>query len=365
MFALECFDCSNTYDINDKRWKCDCGGFLNIKSDIKFDLTLIDNKSKGLWRYRRFIPIFKNESVVTFGEGYTPIVQDEIYKREVYFKLDYMFPSGSYKDRGSTVLLSKIKELGIDSVVEDSSGNAGASVAMYSAKAGVNADIYVPESTSKGKHVQIESFGANLVLIKGDRKATTNAVISAANRKYYASHVWNPFFFEGTKTFIYEIFEQLGNKLPENIVMPVGNGTLLIGAYIACKNLLESGYIGKFPKFYCVQSENCAPILEFLEGNCREYRGTIAEGIAIKKPLRLKQMIDIITETGGAVIAVSDTDVKTALKEIMKKGYFIEPTSASVIAALKNIDVGRSTVVELTGSGLKASDKIGEIIKKH
>ncbi|UOD35195.1 threonine synthase [Deferribacteraceae bacterium V6Fe1] len=365
MYALECYGCGTTYDINDKRWKCDCGSFLNIKSEIRFDLALIDKKISGLWRYRRFIPIFKDETVVTFGEGFTPIVQDEIYGRKVYFKMDYLFPSGSYKDRGSTVLLSKIKELGIDSVVEDSSGNAGASVAMYSAKAKVKADIYVPESTSKGKLVQVESFGANLVLVKGDREATTNAVMSAANEKYYASHVWNPFFFEGTKTFIYEIFEQLGNKLPENIVMPVGNGTLLIGAYIACKELLASGYIDKFPRFYCVQSENCAPVLEALDGNCREYGETIAEGIAIKKPLRLKQMAEIITETSGSVVIVSDSDVKSALKEIMKKGYFIEPTSASVIAALKDIDVGQSTVIELTGVGLKASEKIGEIIKKH
>ncbi|MBZ4672840.1 MAG: threonine synthase [Deferribacteraceae bacterium] len=365
MYALECYGCGTTYDINDKRWKCDCGSFLNIKSDIKFEISLIDNKSSGLWRYRRFIPIFNNESVITYGEGYTPIVQEEVYDKKVYLKLDYMFPSGSYKDRGSTVLLSKIKELGIDNVVEDSSGNAGASVAMYSAKAGVKADIYVPESTSKGKLVQVEAFGANLVLVKGDREATTNAVMSAAKEKYYASHVWNPFFFEGTKTFIYEIFEQLGNKLPENIVMPVGNGTLLIGAYIACKELLKSGYIDKFPKFYCVQSENCAPLLEVLEGNGLEYSETIAEGIAIKKPLRLNQMAEIITETGGTVVTVSDSDVKSALKEIMKKGYFIEPTSASVIAALKDIDVRESTVVELTGVGLKATEKIGEIIKKH
>lgn len=362
MYLLKCYFCEREYEINDPVYKCACGGFLDIITDEKINFDFVNDKIKGLWRYEKFIPVFSNKRV-TFGECFTPLVEDVIYGKNVYLKLDYLFPSGSYKDRGSAVLISKAKELGVSKIVEDSSGNAGASIAMYCAKANIEADIYVPASTSKGKLAQVRAFGANLKLVEGDRQKTSEAVLKAAENIYYASHVYNPFFFEGTKTFIFEIYEQLGYRLPDNIVMPVGNGTLLIGAYIACKQMIESGYIDKFPKFVCVQSENCAPLSQMLNARPLIYSETIAEGIAIKNPLRALQMLKIIKETNAALVTVSDNDIKNALLSVAGMGYYIEPTSASVIAALKNIDLVGDTVVELTGSGLKANDKISYLIE--
>jgi len=362
MYRLKCYSCGKEYDINEPLWKCECGGFFNIVSDITLDFNALDKNVFGLWRYQRFIPVFSRESIVSFGECFTPLVKEAIWGKDVFLKLDYLFPSGSYKDRGSTVLISKVKECGIDKIVEDSSGNAGASVAMYAAKAKIEADIYIPASTSKGKLVQVRAFGANLRLIDGDRQKTSEAILHAAESTYYASHVYNPFFFEGTKTFIFEIFEQLENNLPDNIIIPVGNGTLLIGTYIACKQLMGGGYIDKFPRFICVQSENCAPLTELLYNERTTYSDTLAEGIAIKNPLRLNQMGEIIKETGGEVITVSDQEIRDSLIEIMKLGYYIEPTSAAAIAAINKIELTGSTVVELTGSGLKANEKIFHLL---
>lgn len=363
MYALRCYSCNREYDINKPIWRCECGGFLDIVSDEKVDLSLVDKTINGFWRYKKFIPVFSEEAIVSFNESFTPLVRDKVFGKDVFLKLDYLFPSGSYKDRGSSVLVSKVKELGISKVLEDSSGNAGSSIAMYCAKANVEANIFVPSSTSKGKLTQLVAFGANLKLVKGDRQATSEAAINTAERMYYASHVYNPFFFEGTKTFIFELFEQMNFKLPDNIVMPVGNGTLLIGAYIACKQLMESGYIDKFPKFVCVQSDNCSPLSYVLYGKEKKYSTTMAEGIAIRNPLRLDQMCEIIKETKGIVVTVLEEDIKEGLLEMVRKGYYIEPTSASAIAALKVVDLTGSTLVELTGNGLKANEKIYSLLK--
>ncbi|MEM9982561.1 MAG: pyridoxal-phosphate dependent enzyme, partial [Bacteroidota bacterium] len=151
---------------------------------------------------------------------------------KIHLKLDFLFPTGSYKDRGASVMISKVKELGIDKVVQDSSGNAGASVAAYCAKAGIACDIYAPKCTSQAKLTQIKMYGATLHLIDGTREDTAQAALEAAQKSYYASHCWNPYFFQGTKTFAFEIAEQMGWKAPDTVILPAGNGTLLIGAYI-------------------------------------------------------------------------------------------------------------------------------------
>jgi len=320
-----------------------------------------------LWRYREAIPIHEENHIICMGEGCTPLEPMEIDHHRVLIKIDYLFPTGSYKDRGAAVLVSKAKELGIRKVVEDSSGNAGCAIAAYCAKGGIGCEIYVPESTSKGKLTQIEAYGALLKRVKGSREKTAEATLEAASRTYYASHCWNPFFFHGTKTFAYEIWEQLNWKAPDTLVLPIGHGTLLLGAYIGFRELKEAGLVKKAPRLVGVQSAFCAPLYQaFQEGKEEvpliEKKETLAEGIAIATPVRGKQILRAIQETGGEILSVSEEEIKIARKEMGLRGYFIEPTSAATIAGLKKYlsKKGRQeTVVStLTGIGLKSIEKM-------
>ena len=363
---LVCFECGRSYSVEEKRWRCDCGGFLNLEYDeVNLNFSL-NSHLPGLWKYKHLLPIKDDNSIVSFGEGFTPLIKEHILGKDVYLKLEYLFPSGSYKDRGSTVLLSKIRELGIGEIVEDSSGNAGSSIAMYAAKAGIKANIYVPKETSKDKLTQILAFGSNLVIVDGNRNDTYIKALRDVEKKglYYASHAWNPYFFEGTKTFSFEVFEQLGFAVPDVLIIPVGNGTLLIGAYIGFLQLKEAGTIKRIPKIIAVQSENCPAVYSRINGasesKCLE---TVAEGIAISKPVRMKQITQIINDNNGDVVIVKEREVVEALKLMLKRGLYIEPTSAVVIAALKNIKTnGQVVVLPLTGSGLKAGKKIEKIL---
>ena len=209
MAHLVCQRCQRTYKDDEARWQCDCGGLLDIEFTPDFDLEKIAKRPPGMWRYREAIPIAQDEKIVSFDEGFTPLSLLQLDGHSLYIKQDHLFPSGSYKDRGASVLISKAKELGLKRIVEDSSGNAGCAIAAYSARAGIECEIYVPESTSPGKLAQIRMYGAHLVLVPGSREDTAHAVMQAAQDTYYASHSWNPFFFQGTKTFAYEVCEQL------------------------------------------------------------------------------------------------------------------------------------------------------------
>ncbi len=271
-----------------------------------------------MWRYREVLPIDNDDNIVSFQEGFTPLLSIPFGRRTVLVKQDHLFPSGSYKDRGASVLLSKIKELRIDHVVEDSSGNAGAAVAAYCALASVTCDIFVPDDTSSGKLAQIESYGASLHRIAGTREDTAEAALQAAQNNYYASHSWNPYFFQGTKTFAYEVSEQLGWKAPDTIILPVGNGTLFLGTFIGFKELKNSGIIDTLPKLVGIQAAACAPILASFEGGSSSPspivpQKTLAEGIAIARPARGKQILQAVQETGGSIISVQEDEILSGL----------------------------------------------------
>ena len=324
-----------------------------------------------MWRYREALPIDRDDNVVSFGEGMTPLIPVELGPSSLLLKLDQLFPTGSYKDRGAAVLVSKAKELGIGRVVEDSSGNAGCAIAAYAAKAGIGCEILVPENTSPGKLSQILFYGASLRRIPGSREDTAAAALEAAETTYYASHSWNPFFFQGTKTFAYEVWEQLSFRAPDALLLPAGNGTLLIGSYIGFRDLKESGMVDRIPRHIAVQAENCAPLLVMFRDGLDaipsiETRETIAEGVAIAAPVRGKEIVDIVRETGGEVLAVSDGEVESALLLLGSKGLYVEPTSALPVAAfLKFPGVRPGTVVApLTGHGLKASEKMRKIVSR-
>ena len=372
MNALCCAGCGSAYPLDDRRWKCDCGHFLDIRFRPSFDREAIRNRKPTLWRYREAIPIGDDPSIVSFDEGFTPLVSLVLGRRELLLKLEQLFPTGSYKDRGASVLLSKAREMGIREIVEDSSGNAGCAVAAYAARAGIQCEILVPESASPGKLAQIAMYGAKLRTVPGSREATADAALRAAATVYYASHSWNPFFLQGTKTFAFEVWEQLGFRAPECLLIPTGNGTLLIGAYLGFRDLAECGLIPAVPRLVAVQAAECAPLLRMFREGLGEVPPidageTIAEGVAIARPIRGKQIVEIVRETGGEIVAVTDEDVEKTLLILGKEGLYVEPTGALGVAAfLRHGHLGDgTTVAPLTGHGLKANDKLRKIAMKR
>ena len=319
-----------------------------------------------MWRYREAIPIYHETSILSIQEGFTPLERMEIDGGEALLKIDYLFPTGSYKDRGASVLISKMKEWGVKRVVEDSSGNAGSAIAAYCAKAGIECDIYVPHNTSPGKLVQIQAYGATVRKVEGSREKTAKKAMRAASETPYASHCWNPFFLHGTKTFAFEVWEQMGWKTPDILVLPVGHGTLFLGVYIGFKELREAGMIKKIPKLVAVQSASCAPLYHAFKKGWQETRPiekkeTVAEGIAIAEPVRERQILEAIRDTDGEVLIVTEKEIGTALKAMGRKGHFVEPTSAATVAGLSQYlrkKRRRETVVStLTGMGLKSAGK--------
>ena len=304
MNHLVCSKCNRTFPAEEKIWSCPCGGLLDLRFTSAFPVEKIQKRKPTLWRYREALPILRDENILSFDEGFTPLLPVDFNGRQVWLKQDHLFPTGSYKDRGAAVLMSKVKELGIPRVVEDSSGNAGCAIAAYGAKGGIEAEIYAPQSTSPGKLVQIRSYGAKLNTVPGSREETAKAVLSAARAGYYASHSWNPFFFHGTKTFAFEVWEQLGWKEPDTVILPAGNGTLLLGAYLGFGELLDAGMIRGIPKIVGVQSACCAPLVKAFRQNLEKIpaivpRETVAEGIAIAAPVRGEQIVTAVKKSGG------------------------------------------------------------------
>jgi len=359
---LICESCHKKYLSSEPIWRCKCGGFLSLDFHARFPLEKIQKRKPTMWRYREALPIFHDKHIISFNEGFTPIVEEEFFGKKVLLKQDYLFPSGSFKDRGASVLVSKIKELGIKKVIEDSSGNAGAAIAAYCTKANIDCHIYVPEKTSAEKLSQIERYGAYLHKIPGTREDAAKAALHQAQTTYYASHYWNPYFFHGTKTFIFEIIEQLGWNTPDTLMLPVGNGTILYGSYIGLKELQHEKIIQKLPKIIGIQTENCAPLATTWKNKSETLeiinsKETIAEGIAIANPVRFKNILFTINETNGDFITVKEKEIKEALDQTLKKGYYVEPTSAVVVAGFKKYYARRNEriVLPLTGHGLKTN----------
>ncbi|MEO1652210.1 MAG: threonine synthase [Bacteroidota bacterium] len=360
------------YSSQEIRWKSEHNGLLDLDFSPKIDLDVLKTRPFNLWRYRESLPIEDAASIISFQEGFTPLVEVEIAGRSVALKLDFLFPSGSYKDRGASILMSQVKALGLDKVVQDSSGNAGCAVAAYAAKAGITCKILVPAATSEGKLAQISLYGAQLDKVPGSREATARAAQWEAEKIYYASHVWNPYFHHGTKTFAYEVCEQLSWQAPDTVVLPAGNGTLLIGVYIGFKELMEAGIITHFPKLIGVQSAHCAPLYEaFLAGKntAKEFqkKATLAEGISIAHPQRGAQMLAQVRESKGRFLAVEEGEIVESLREMAQMGYYIEPTSAAVIAGLKQYvhhyaEKEEKIVSVMTGNGLKSTEKMLKIL---
>jgi len=359
---------NKNFSINEPIWISPNGNLLDIDFDAKFKLEKIKNAYPNLWRYEDAIAINQHKGIVSLNEGFTPIEKIKLNNKEVYIKHEQLFSTGSYKDRGATTLISKAKQLGIKKIVQDSSGNAGCAIAAYAAKAGIECEIYLPENTSTSKISQMLAYGAIINKIKGNRNDTSIAALNAAKQIYYASHCYNPWFFEGTKTFAFEVCEQLGWKSPDSVVLPAGNGTLILGCFIGFNQLANAGIINKIPKIIAIQTEACCPLYDsFFNVNSKDRKysnNTIAEGIAIINAPRAEQIINAVKVTNGTFIKVSELEIKNAWIKIAAMGNYIEPTSAATIAGLEKYVLSSfdQIIVSLfSGHGLKSKSLFEQI----
>ena len=361
---LSCTNCQQTYPLNTRQWQCQCGGVFELRNGQGFVRDKIQTREPSLWRYRAMLPLDRDECIVSLGEGFTPLVETDVYGLKIHCKAEFLSPTGSFKDRGTAVLVSALNSLDIKTVVDDSSGNAGASLAAYAARAGMACEIYVPASTSPPKLAQIAIYGAKLIKVEGPRQAAALAAQEAASRDaYYASHYGNPFNLQGLKTIAYEVWEQLGGRVPDNFVLPAGHGTLLLGAYQGFTDLLKAGLIDRLPRLFAVQALACAPLYEAYRRGSQEVSPvqegeTRAEGIRVSHPVRGRQILAAIRQTGGAIVAVDDGEIGKAHHELAQRGFYVEFTSAAPVAAMKElrstITADQVTVVPLTGSGFKS-----------
>jgi len=359
-----------TFSLDEPRW-CGPGQSPLLLTPLPgLRRRQIDTTDRSLWRYRSAFPMDCLDPI-TMGEGCTPLIPRAIDGVPVHLKCEWFMPTGSFKDRGASVMLSLLRAQGIDHVLEDSSGNGGAAVAAYAAAGGMRATIMAPASTSPAKTIAMRAAGASVELIPGSRQDTADAAVARSASTFYASHNWHPFFLHGTKTLAYELWEDFGFAVPDNIITPCGAGSNVLGCGIGFDELIRAGEITRMPRIFASQPALCAPIAaSFLAGTDQPVdtpiAPTIAEGTAIAKPIRLREVLGVLRGSGGGAVMVSEDAITRALFDLARMGVYVEPTAAQAVAALRQlladgtITPDQTTVLVLTGTGLKATPRIAE-----
>ena len=382
MIHQECINCKTTYGIDEIVYFCKkCGDVLEIKFDYKElseNLKESDWISKPLsvWRYRDFMPIHEATKTVTLGEGGTGLhrsdhLATELGLSNLYVKNEGENPTGSFKDRGMTVGVSKAVELGARHVICASTGNTSASLAAYAARAGIKCTVLIPSGKiAYGKLSQAMIHGARVLQVKGNFDQALEFVLKIAekHKDIYLLNSINPFRIEGQKSLGYEICEQLKNEAPDRIVIPVGNAGNISAVWKGLTEFYKLGFIKKLPKMTGIQAEGSAPIAQAIKTNSKkiipvEHPETIATAIRIGAPVSWKKAVNAIYESKGTAETVTDNEILDAQKILARiEGIFVEPASASSIAGLKKlikkgvISKNEKVVCITTGHGLKDPD---------
>ncbi|MEM2117474.1 MAG: pyridoxal-phosphate dependent enzyme [Candidatus Bathyarchaeia archaeon] len=365
-FEIKCSECNHSSP-NLLNYKCQkCSHPLNIQLKLKFEPKKIHKENRSLWRYAEFFPYIKKEDIITLGEGWTPLTK---LSGNVYVKMESLNPTGSFKDRGSAILISAVhkqikKKKGY--IAEDSSGNAGASIAAYATRANLKAKIYVPENVAGPKFNQIQFYNAEVTKVKGNRSKVAEEAQKPEKGKFYAGHILHPLFRDGIRSLAYEIAEQLDWQAPERVYLPVSAGTLLLGVINGFKHLTESNIIKKIPKIIACQTQQVSPLYHLfkdLRYAPPEKVTSIADALVSTNPPLLELMVKSLKETNSDAIIVNENEILEAFKELARLGFFVEPSSAVAYASYKkqlnNKEASKNekTVIILTGTGLKTTLK--------
>lgn len=355
MTTIQCNDCQTEAQPLD--WRCNnCGGSLDITDLPIFNVDAIHDKDFSLWRYADMLPVEKR---FTLGEGMTPLAPVTLDDFTFQAKLEYLNPTGSYKDRGTTTLLNHIAAYDVEEVIDNSSGNAGASIAAFASVAGIKARIFVPSDTAvESKKRLIKAFGGTIV----ESLNPTADIYAEAEHTTYASHAWSPYFVLGQTTVAWETWEQLGRRVPDAVATPVGHGGLFLGFYRGFKALYDAGITDKIPTMIAIQSTGVDPIIQAWEQQldipvtvARQH--SIADGILVEVPVRGRQILEALYTTNGYAFRVDNDLIAVAQHRMTTQGLIIEPTSAVTVAALPQIReaIGDDAelVIAFTGNGLK------------
>ncbi len=353
--------CEHGHAAGSLDWRCNiCAAPIQITNLPHFRADAVRQEDWSLWRYAPMLPA---APILTLGEGLTPLVPVKLADGTILAKLEYLNPTGSYKDRGTAVLVNHLLAQRVGDVVEDSSGNAGASLAMYAGAGGIRARVFVPKDAPPNKK-RLIALNAQLVEVDGSRSAPTEACHAAARTAVYASHAWSPFFIAGQMTCAWEIWEQMGHAAPDAIICPVGHGGLFLGLARGFKALLDAGLIAALPRLYAVQAAASDPVVRAWESGAEfitpgDEKPTAADGIVVREPVHGREILRALRETGGMAIRVDETAIFAARDTLLKRGHLVEPTSAVPLAALPTVRDhlgnrgGERIVIPLTGTGLK------------
>jgi len=380
---LQCPKCEERYESERLMQLCKCGSPLLVHYDLEkivsgFTKDDLAGRQANLWRYLEFLPVRDPSNIVSFGEGMTPLLRldnlsPEVSLANLYMKDESILPTGTFKDRGAAVGVTRAKELGVKVLIMPTNGNAGASWASYSAKAGIHAVIVMPEDAPSITRCEVAITGGSLFLVKGTISDAGKIVRRAVEKFgwFDASTLKEPYRIEGKKTIGLEIAEQLGWKPPDVIIYPTGGGVGLIGIHKAMRELRQIGWIcGKLPRMVVVQSTGCAPIVRAWEQKKQESTPwenphTLAYGITVPKALGDFLVLNAVYETAGCAVAVRDEEILVAHRILAsREGRFVCPEGAATLAAvLKLAESGwiqpdEKVVLVNTGSGLKYPETV-------
>jgi len=323
-----------------------------------------------MWRYAELLPVIDYQDV-TLGEGLTALtrsarVEKEFRLGKTYFKQEFTCPTGSFKDRGASVLVARARELGAKGLVIDSSGNAAVSLSTYSARTQMKCFVFIPSYASMSKLTQSMVAGATVVKVNGTRQQAYEFANKVREKSdlYYCGFQTNCFPTEGMKTIAYEIAEQFDWDSPDWVVFPVGTGSGLLGCYKGFLEMKKLGWIHRIPSLACVQPDGCAPISSAFTKKSSttpvQHPKSIAEGLLISNPLRGNMVLSALKETNGTAVSVSDGEIEEATRLLIaREGLFVEPSAGTAFAGLRkltesgDIACDERIVCVLTGSGLK------------
>jgi len=384
-FAQEivCARCQKRFALTELLNLCPCGSPLLVRYDLDkakaaFVKSSLEGRVASLWRYRELLPLQNDANLVSLGEGYTPLLKakkfaSELGLRRLWIKDEAKNPTGSFKDRGLSLAISRAKELGVKKVAIPSAGNAGGSLAAYAARAGIEAHVFMPRDTPMANQIEVKQYGAKLTLVDGliNDCGRIIAEKKAAEGWFDVSTLKEPYRVEGKKTMGYEIAEQLNWRLPDVIIYPTGGGTGLIGMWKAFEELEVLGWIdGARPRMVSVQASGCAPIVKAFNENKAtaepwQNAQTVASGLRVPQAVGDFLMLQVLRESGGTALSVSDADMLAEIPLVGKaEGIFFCPEAAACVAALRRlvengfIKPTDEVLIFNTAAGLKYLDVI-------